>query len=379
MGNPSIVGTDNYIVARQKSSSSGMSPEAREAFTAYLEKEIAPQALEIDFNPKTLKLALQGIGDRSLLALKVPQHLGGAGWSEIDYRRWQILMAKYSGALTFLQTQHQSAASQLAKSENQTLQQEYLLQMGTGKKLVGVGFSHLRRRGRPMVQGEMVAEGYRLNGTVPWITGWNFFDSFILGATLPDGRELYGMLPLQNTEQTSGGTISLSKPMQLIAVTATNTVSAKLDNWILKRDRLVTIKPAGAIHKSSRQNILHHGFYALGCAYGSLDILQKTGEKKQLAFIEESWQVLQQEVDRCQDRAIASLSDNDITYEQLQIRARAINLAGRCSQAAVIASSGAANDLHSHAGRVYREALLFSVSGQTTDVMAASLKRLIDN
>jgi hypothetical protein len=74
----------------------------------------------------------------------------------------------------------------------------------------------------------------------------------------------------------------------------------------------------------------------------------------------------------------AAISSVDSTYEdKLQLRSWAINLAGHCSQAAVIASSGAANYQDHIAGRVYREALLFSVSGQTRDVMAASLKKLL--
>ncbi len=347
---------------------------------SYLQESVAPQAQELDRSSVALKLALQSMGDRSLLALKVPQKLGGAGWNELDYRRFQIAIARCSGALAFLQTQHQSAVSQLAKSDNQSLQQEYLPHVATGKKLIGVGFSHLRRRGKPMMEAVEVERGYLLTGEVPWITGWDFFDNFIIGAALPDGRELYGMLPFQNSRATSGGTLAFSVPMELIAMTATNTVSAKLDNWFLARDRLITIKPPGSIHRSSKKNILHHGFFALGCAYAGLDILQAIGEKKQLAFIQESWQSLNEKVTRCDRAILASLSDKNTTYQQqLQLRTEAINLAQRCSVSAVIASSGAANYLNSDAGRVYREALVFSVSGQTTDVMEASLKAVISN
>ena len=343
----------------------------------YLQENVATQAQELDRSSAALKLALQSMGVRSWLALTVPQELGGAGWKEMDYRRFQIAIARYSGALAFLQTQHQSAVSQLAKSDNQSLQQEYLPHVATGKKLIGVGFSHLRRRGKPIMQAVEVEQGYLLTGEVPWITGWDFFDSFIIGAVLPDGRELYGMLPFQNSRSTSGGTLTFSDPLQLVAMTATNTVSAKLDSWFLNCDRLVTIKPPGSIHRSSKKNILHHGFFALGCAYAGLDILQAIGEKKQLGFIQESWQSLNEEVYRCDFAMLASLSDRNTTYQQqLQLRTQAINLAQRCSQGAIIVSSGAANYLNSAAGRVYREALVFSVSGQTTDVMEASLKRL---
>ena len=348
-----------------------------EKINIYLQETIAPQAQELDRNSRALRTALQTMGDRSLLALKVPQSLGGTGWHETDYRRFQIAIARTSGALAFLQTQHQSAVSRLAKSDNQFLQQEYLAQAATGKKLIGVGFSHLRRRGKPVVTAEEVAGGYLLSGQVPWITGWNFFDRFIIGAMLPDGRELYGILPLENSTQRSGGSLTFSTPMKLIAMEATNTVSARIKRWFLESLKVVSVKPPGAIHRSSKANILHHGFFALGCAYAGLDLLQAVGEQKQLGFIEQSRQDLQAQVIQCDRAMLSSLSADSTTYQQqLQLRTKAINLAQRCSQAAIIVSSGAANYLNSAAGRIYREALVFSVSGQTTDVMEASLKAI---
>ncbi|WP_019504615.1 acyl-CoA dehydrogenase family protein [Pleurocapsa sp. PCC 7319] len=343
----------------------------------FFQQQVASQANKMDRHPQVLKSALQAMGDRSLLALKVPSELGGAGLSELDYRRLQILMARASGALTFLQTQHQSAATMLAKSPNQSLQQQFLPQAATGESLIGVGFSHLRRR-TPMITATPTREGYLITGEVPWITGYDFFAHFILGATLPDGQELYGMLPLQNRLQGLGGKISLSKPMALMAMSATNTVSAQINQWFLSCDRLITIKPAGSIHQSSRKNILNHGFFALGCAYAGLDVLQTVADQKPLAFLRQSWQSLTAEVKQCEQQAITSTANSDATYQQrLQLRAWAIDLAERSSLAAVIASSGAANYLNSSAGRIYREALLFSVSGQTTDVMEVSLKRLL--
>ncbi len=346
----------------------------------FLRENITPQAQELDCSSTALKLALQALGDRAMLALQVPLELGGAGWDELDYHSFQIAIARASGALAFLQTQHQSAVSQLAKSDNQSLKQEYLPHVATGNKLVGVGFSHLRRRGKPMLTAVEVAGGYLLTGKVPWITGWDFFDSFIIGAALPNGKELYGMLPFQNSLPASEGSLIFSQPMELIAMSATNTVSAKLDNWFLHRDRLVAIKPSGSIHRNSQKNILHHGFFALGCAYAGLDILQAMAEKKQLDFIHQSWRSLEEEVHSCDRAMLTSLTDKNTTYQQqLRLRTQAINLAQRCSQGAIIVSSGAANYLNSAAGRIYREALVFSVSGQTTDVMEASLKAIISN
>ena len=277
---------------------------------SFLQSHVAPLANKIDRCPQALKFALEQMGDRSWLALKVAPELGGAGMNQTEYQLVQISLARVSGALTFLQTQHQSAVAKLAQSQNKSLQREFLTGVAKGDTLIGVGFSHLRRRGAPMVQATETTDGYLITGKVPWITGYGFFDHFILGATLPDGRELYGVLPLQNEVQEAGGEIICSQPMDLIAMTATNTISAQINQWQLKRDRLVTINPAGAIHTSSRKNVLHHGFFALGCAYGGLDILQAIAETKQLKFIQQSWQSLEQEVRTKEQQAITSILDN---------------------------------------------------------------------
>ena len=68
--------------------------------------------------------------------------------------------------------------------------------------------------------------------------------------------------------------------------------------------------------------------------------------------------------------------DQDVQHF-LQLRAQAIDLAVRCAHAAVIVSRGAANGLDHPAQRIYRESLAFSVFGQTTPVMEASLAQLI--
>ncbi|MEM9271883.1 MAG: acyl-CoA dehydrogenase family protein [Cyanobacteria bacterium P01_F01_bin.143] len=346
----------------------------------YLEQNIVSQAAKIDRDWHQLKQALQDLGQLKILALKVPQSLGGSGISAQDYARFQILMARYSGALAFLQTQHQSAASMLAASKNKILQEQYLSYMKTGEKLVGVGFSHLRRPGQPMVKAVEVKDGYVISGEVPWITGLNFFDDFIIGATLSDGQELYGILPFDKQIKSSFGSIEFSDPLELIAMTATNTVTAKLDNWLLSKEQVLYIKPQDSIDQTSRKNVINHGFFALGCAHAALDILQKVYQKKQLDFIQQSWQLLQQEVINCEREIFEILDLSEADYKsKLKLRSQAVNLAQRCSQAAVIASSGAANYLNNVAGRVYREALLFSVSGQTIDVMEMTLKQLLDN
>ena len=65
---------------------------------SYLRKSVAPLATQIDSSPEALREALKGLGERSLLALRVPQEWGGSEVSEQTYRTYQELIARYSGA-----------------------------------------------------------------------------------------------------------------------------------------------------------------------------------------------------------------------------------------------------------------------------------------
>ncbi|MGQ4647246.1 acyl-CoA dehydrogenase family protein [Lyngbya aestuarii] len=345
---------------------------------SYLKESVAPLASEIDSTVEVLQDALEGMGKHSLLALKVPQSWGGAQVSQEIYHRFLQLVVRYSGALGFLQIQHQSAAGLLSQSENESLKQQYLPLMGKGQVLVGIGFSQLRRRGNPLVRAIPLAGGYQIKGQVPWITGFGFFKDFIVGAMLPDGQELYGMVPLRDTFSNAGGAITFSEPMQLAVMESTNTVSANFTDWFLSSEQVVLLKPQGAIHEKDKKNVIQPGFLSLGCAQAGLDIMEATARNKKLNFLNQAFDSLQEEFNRCEDAMIQALPPEALSFEErLQLRAWAINLAGRCSQAAVIVSSGTANYKYHAAQRVYREALVFSVSGQTTLAMEASLNRLL--
>jgi kynurenine formamidase/alkylation response protein AidB-like acyl-CoA dehydrogenase len=354
---------------------------------SFLESEVAPNANDIDSNPSALFRALRGLGNLDLLALRVPRSWGGREVSEVTFGDFQELIARYSGTLAFLQTQHQSAASMLVASSNIDLHSEYLPRLGSGEVLLGVGFSQLRREGKPLAVAVAVEGGYRLNGVVPWVTGWGIFHEFIVAAVLPDGSAVFGVVPFGEEEdkpqrqvgQVGGGTegnIGFGEVGRLAAMSATNTVTAEL-NWFLPHENVVFVKPPGWIHVQDKINVLKSTFLVTGCALAGLDIIEGEARRKNLPFIYDAWVSLQDELDDCRCRIRAALVDGSIDFQRkLYLRAWAIDLATRIAHAAVTVSSGAANYMHNNAQRVYREALVFTVTGQTRDVMAATLKRL---
>ena len=338
-----------------------------------LREFIAPQAAQLDSDPDALRNAFQWLGSQNLLGLKVPVEWGGRNWKSVEIYRYTEQVARYSGALAFLQTQHQSAVGALAKSDNEALKTEYLRAAAGGEIGLGVGYSQLRRTQQPPVTASECTGGYLANGTVPWITGYGTFQHFILGAQLPDGRALLVLTPLSSSER-DGGQLSFREPMQLAAMQSTQTVKATLSNWFVPDRRVIGIQPAGWIHTRDRLNPLSHSFFALGCARAGLDVLENA-QKPEFPAIGNAYRILDRELTQCRTETYAALS-GDGERSRLELRAWAIELAVRCAHAAVTASRGAANYSHHPAQRVYREALAFTVFGQNTDVMNATLEQI---
>lgn len=340
----------------------------------FLKEWVAPNATAIDQGEPILGEILREMGSQRLMALKIPEASGGAGLDEHEFRQFQEECARASGTFAFLQTQHQSGASLIAKGENQELTSEYLPKMASGEKTVGIGFSQLRRPGPPALTATPAEGGYVLNGTVPWATGWNYFQEMLVGATLPDGRALFALTPFH----TRAG-IELSQPMKLAAMEAANTVSIQFQEFLVPEAQCVMIKPIGWIANNDMINIALQGHFAIGCALAGLDILATVAEKRPSSSLTESLDRLRTELANCREATARAQSptSEETTDERLRVRAWAIDLAFRCAQAAVVSSSGASNSLHHPAQRVYREALVFSVSAQTSAIRDASLERLI--
>ncbi len=340
-----------------------------------LREEVAPRAEAMDADPATLAQGLAALGREDLLALKRPAAFGGPDLSDPDVRRFQETVARFSGALAFLQTQHQGVSGMLAGSPNRDLAEAYLPHMANGERLVGVGFSQLRRPGPPIVRAERAEGGYHIDGRVPWVTGFGFFHEFVVGAALPDGQAVFGLVPLREEES-----VHPTPPMRLAAMSAAGTVAVDLEGFFLPDERVIAIRPAGWISSSDEINIAQQGSFALGCAQAGIDVLAGNAERRHLEFAERTRSSLQAELDgiRVESERWAGRASSENVAERLDLRARMIDVMVRCAHAAVVSSSGAANSLDHPAQRIFRESLVFSVSAQTGPIMEATLRRIAD-
>lgn len=338
----------------------------------FLREQVAPVANRLDHDSDALAEALRGLGACGALALKRPEAFGGPQLAEREFRTFQEEVARASGALAFLQTQHQSAVGLIAKGSNETLKAETLPHTHNGDRLIGIGFSQLRRAGEPLLRATEESGGYKIEGHIPWVTGLGFFAEALIGAQLADGRAVFGLIPF---EKRPG--LSFSAPMRLAAMESARTVTADLVNWWMPMDKVVDVKPAGWILRNDRINITLQGFFALGCARGGVDVIEQEFSKRQISAMRNAADALSQEINACRDQLfVAQEACEDTTEEKLQLRAWAIDLAVRCAHAAVASAGGAANSADHPAQRLYREALVYTVSAQTPGIQAATLERL---
>lgn len=208
----------------------------------HLLAEVKPKAVEIDRDPQALKIALQGLAKRNLLTVHIPQEYGGQGFTHHEYHLFKKILGRYSGALLFLQTQHQTAAKFILNGTNEILKTTYLPDMCNGKRLIGVGFAQLRQWRKPPVIAVRCENGYRIeNATVRFITGFNFFQEIILGFVAEvdnQMQEIFALIPFINSTENSHNTLQFSAPMKLTVACATNTVSLQIKNWFIPDEKV---------------------------------------------------------------------------------------------------------------------------------------------
>ncbi|MEB3212814.1 MAG: acyl-CoA dehydrogenase family protein [Leptolyngbyaceae bacterium] len=353
----------------------------------WLLEQVAPQSMQLDTEPDALLNAFKGLGEQGWLALRAPHKKSGTTVDSATYFGFQFLLARYSGALAFLQTQHQSAAGFIAGGTNSHLKATYLSAMATGQHRVGIGYSHLRRPVSPL-HAVPDSDGYRVTGDIPWVTGEGFFEECVIAATLPSGDVILGVIPLvehfssesETRDSLQQGSLVISDPMPLMVMDVTHTVRVALNHWFIPARHVVDIKSANWLPMRDRQNVLKAASFALGCAQAGLDLITDAIDRKGWRSLTPYRNQLQQAVDTCFTSCIqrlgqSSLAEPEVEYRR-QLRAQAVDLAGRCAQGAIATVGGASNLLHHPAQRVYREALMFTVTGQTPDVAQAILAQL---
>ncbi|HEY9689149.1 MAG TPA: acyl-CoA dehydrogenase family protein [Coleofasciculaceae cyanobacterium] len=340
---------------------------------AQLLETIAPQADLLDRDPAALAAAIDWLGAQGWLALKVPPDWGGRGISEAEYGRFREVVARCSGALAFLQAQHQSAAGLIANGDNEALKQRYLPAIAQGTSRLGIAFSHLRRVDDLPIEGRAVPGGWEICGTAPWVTGLGYFPEAVLAVPTEAGV-LFCLVPLVATEQR--GCVQPGPLMSLGAMGSTQTAAVVFDRWFVPTELVVGLEPIDWVQQFTRRGVLQGVYFVLGCTQAALDRLAESFTEKRLLAIAATHDTLRQDLDRLR-QAIYGISPTAPYHHKLQLRGQAIALMGRAVQAVLMTQGGRAMVTTHPASRLQGEANIFATSGQTLDILAAALGAIV--
>jgi alkylation response protein AidB-like acyl-CoA dehydrogenase len=335
---------------------------------AFLRTWVPPRAADLDQSVGALREALAEMGRVGILGLRVPREYGGLDLPPAEFRRFQEASARASGAAAFLESQHQSACSLIARCSNPPLRERLLRKLAAGEQTSGIAFSHLRRKGPPPVTATPVPGGFRLDGQLPWVTGWGLFSLCVTAAPLPDGRILFAVHPLGDSSTMQG-----SAPLELAAMSVTQTVTVQVRGFLIPEGDVLDLHPATWIQENDRIAIALQSPLALGCAQAGIDVLRAEARAKNHAGMASAADRLDRELDGVRAEAYRAMEERGDLDRGLRARAAAIELAGRTTHAAVIAAAGAGNLMSHPAQRVYREALAFSVLALSPPIQEAAL------
>ncbi len=350
--------------------------EATLAAAARLAEEVLAsraEAADRAFAPEaeTFRALLDG----GFAGLIVAPEFGGLGADDATCHAVSEVLGGACGVTHFTLHQHWSACRFIQQGNNEPLKRRALPKLASGAWLTGVGFSHLRRSGPPVVRAVEIPDGWRLSGVIPWFSGWGLYRYGVLAAKLPDLRELFVFTSV--TEPT----VVASLPMALCAMQGSATVTLTLDQHFVSREQTCFIGEVDWLRKRDRVNLVQHAYNPLIVAAASVRLLRRIAEQRANATIARTADALGAELADLRERVDFWACDESTTRTDyfegaMATRTGAITLAVRAAHAAVVASAGAANALSHPAQRRFREAMFYSIQGQTQDVMEATLRTI---
>ena len=294
---------------------------------------------------------LEALAAAGLYGLFGPPEAGGLAVDSATGAEVTEILAGGCLSTAFVWAQHHSAVLAIANGASEALRREWLTPLCRGDRRAGVAFAGLRRPGPPILTARRSAEGWVLDGSAPWVTGWGLVEVIHTAA-----RDLGGNVVWLLLDAVSSASMRVER-LELAAVNASATVSITFCGHAVPDERLSLLEPMESFIERDAMGLWRNGSFPLGLA-------------RRCSVLMDS-DIFDAEIAACR-KALRESTPQTV----IEARSRAAELAIRATSA-LVASGGGKSVLRSHhAERLAREAMFVLVFGQTPTMRTAQLDRM---
>ncbi|MCW2581801.1 MAG: hypothetical protein JWQ53_591, partial [Klenkia sp.] len=195
-----------------------------------------PAAGEVDAAGVVPAAHLETLAEAGLYGLTGPVGAGGQGADQAAVDAVVEALAGGDLATTFVWLQHLAVPRMVAEGPA-ALREEFLVDLCAGRTRSGIALLAATRPGPPAITVRREADGFVLDGGVPWVTGWAHVDVLLVAAR--DAADVVHFLLVDAVE---GPTLT-ADPQRLVAVEASSTVQFSVRGHRVPATRLVRTVP----------------------------------------------------------------------------------------------------------------------------------------
>lgn len=305
----------------------------------------------------------------------IATRFGGAGASPQAQIETYEAVARGSMSLALILTQHDAACELLGHCDNDALSERLLPLCASGEVLTTVGISQLttsRRTKGPAMRAEPVTDGYRFTGFMPWVTSASKADYVVVGAVLPDARQVLACVP------TSLAGLSPCEPVELLALGSSWTAEIRCDDVTVTSEHLIRGPIERVLARRAPVKPLSVSAVGVGMAGALMDGIRAcTGVPAEAADLLET-----KIVDRYESvrgrlfDAADTLSDPSEEIPSMDIRVAVNDLLVRLAATLLTFSKGSGYLSSHRSQRLVREAMFFLVWSAPPHVQVGTLNKL---
>lgn len=327
--------------------------------TGFLEQQVVPIAHRLDEEEELFCEMYHRFVELGGLHLLIPKSCGGLGGERREWIEYNMLMSQYSGALLFLQAQHQFSISRLKKLLPHTAIEQLFRSLTSHNQGIGLAL----QKNKNLLRVLNTPEGYRLSGTFRWATGFGFFSHLLVSFEYEETL-FYSLLPFY-PEEKQGGSITLSPKIKTVVFNAVPSHSVTLNHWLITKSDILAMHPV-----LPKEQVEHPTIYNLiGVAKGLLHLVLQGqyGSTEQVLFKHAS---LVKQCNMYYERVIAGAEN------PLLLRAEGLELAEKSARLARF-SCGAGSLSKTHPiNRMMREIWQYTIAGYSEEQRRVYLTEL---